>query len=720
MSETFAAHYTSTLPPSEGHHVYEPAVISAVNNYLDNNWWQVIDENELTDVVAQAIISIWWWWVSTVSQLSAITYENVVTIELNILTVWCWNTDFWYFLLDEPASPPPPDPVTTTWTSSSSWWSCSSYISSWSEVWWNCNISSDWTTSWQINCTQTSSWNSNYSSCWATITTTDTTYTDWVVTGTSSSSYCDSSSCPWNAPSPANRTDTIIISADLNSVNSYCDWALYADNSDSCELTLNISWMTNQWQPIIGLSWKDVIDIKDKSNYSSNQIDGIYNETNSSALNFDWVTSSTINWSWTNYSVNIAWIKSRTPLNRNDWKIELQIQWLSNYTTINLNNINYNFKKPFIWKISASNDLWITWTWESTLWTEILYKLWLEDVWGLNWSSLNNYYLDNFETEINPLWTWLEIQSVSLSWTTLNSKEGTLFEARINTSIDATELSNPWIQIDLPKINYNLEWHNVKYYLSNTEEGNDMTPVQFDWEDFVWVKIIWTLQWDWKSEFTWQEENFSDLSTSELRNTIRQNAYLLTKNMTDGQIINWVKYVVWDYNISWENLWFETLVVINWNINITWSLNTNGDKLWIIVLSDWYNIISDYSNKWNVYIDKDATYINATIYADWGLISSNNGMPYITDTYTRTVDLQNQLIIKWSIFTRNTIWWAILAWWSYLLPWWQTTSSFNNAMIYDLNYLRRWNLLNDGTYLDYTIIEYNPEIQTNPPIWFSK
>lgn len=85
------------------------------------------------------------------------------------------------------------------------------------------------------------------------------------------------------------------------------------------------------------------------------------------------------------------------------------------------------------------------------------------------------------------------------------------------------------------------------------------------------------------------------------------------------------------------------------------------------------------------------------MYADGGLISTgfrageDTAVNY-RDSTIRTSSLQKQLVIKGSVFTRNTIGGAILGdSGKYLLPGGATTTDFHLALIYDLNYLRRGN-----------------------------
>ena len=398
---------------------------------------------------------------------------------------------------------------------------------------------------------------------------------------------------------------------------------------------------------------------------------------------------------------------------------------------------NNLFKKPYIWEIKVSNNNWITWedtpqlfstqkykinlinTWSldsylnwtlnisnETIKNTIEWHIWQKDEWKIWISEIDNDFLDN--SDENLVWfTWY-------IW--INDE---------NENDNANEIF-PIIKTDELNISYKLWWENVKYELDEME---------IIWTEILWVKIIWTLQWSWRAGLTWQDENFSEISSAAERWRIKKNAYRLISWMTSWQTVNGVRYQKWDIKINWD-LNYETLVVIDWNVIISWDLNINDKKLWIIVLKDWYNSKIDYNNKWNVYITKDVTSINAIIYADWWLISTssdsstNSFTPYKENSITRTSDLEKQLTLKWTLFTRNTIGWAIL-WVSgkYILPWWinigNTINDFNNAMIYDLNYLRRWHVWCNDTdndwncdYNDYFIIIYDSSVQSDPPKWF--
>ncbi len=290
-----------------------------------------------------------------------------------------------------------------------------------------------------------------------------------------------------------------------------------------------------------------------------------------------------------------------------------------------------------------------------------------------------------------------------------------------NAEIIASEsyLESPIIATKWLVISYMLWWKSIKYVLSDStivwvkETGNIVafSNPENKPETSLWLKVVWILEWEWKSDEVWQIRNFSYLSKWNIRAKIRKNAYTLIKNRKSWTIVNWVKYVNWDFEINWD-LDYETLIIKDWNIKITWDLNIIGNKLWIIVLKDNYEVKKwpDHQ-KWNIFINwsNSVKYINAIIYADGGIFSTNWD------------DLSYQLVIKWSLFTRNTIWGWV---WICTLPWGKLDETCELAKKYDLNYIRTWNVwafdnfdINEWNTDNFVII-YNPFIQNNPPKGF--
>ncbi len=155
-----------------------------------------------------------------------------------------------------------------------------------------------------------------------------------------------------------------------------------------------------------------------------------------------------------------------------------------------------------------------------------------------------------------------------------------------------------------------------------------------------------------------------------MRTQIRKNAYEYIGSMSSGDVVNRVRYVAGDVRLSGSapsN--YETLVVRDGNVIVDADFNSGNAKFGIIVLKDRYDTGTGYRDKGNVYITPNVTKLNAAIYADGGLISTNAaGTPYSQDSYERTRDLKNRLTLRGSVFTRNTVGGAILSGGYYLLP----------------------------------------------------
>lgn len=506
----------------------------------------------------------------------------------------------------------------------------------------------------------------------------------------------------------------------------WIDWSKFADNNDFYEykLILRDAYSNPIYSKRVDLLNQDCWIIPWCKKITTNMVN---NSWNSSLKEYNYSDLTSLGWEITFRLKSLApWLfTERFFIEMNKW----DNNYIDNLFTQNIflrtNNTN-SFKKPFKADLQVSDDDWASWNWNLSFWTALKYRLNISRL-----TSLNTYIINNFRPYIKVTNPANYSFSISGAIDNLNSSIPT-FEATLNTSLSWTSInSDLGVKIDPnPIVSDVLWWENISYYLTKSEtDYTTLNPLQiWNSNDFLWVKVIWNLQWQWKQEITWQEANFSDLSKQTIRTSIRKNAYKYISSMTSGTIVNRVKYVEWDISISWNLLNYETLIVKNWNVIITWNLNPNKNKLWIIVIKDWYNVENDYVNKWNVYVKPNVTEINALIYADWALISSDNSWSaYVANTTSRTFELNKQLILNWSLFTKNTIWWAILSWWDYKLPWWKSINNFDKAMIYDLNYIRRWkqSCLTVGPWIckydDWAfIVIYNPSVQTNPPKLFTK
>jgi len=446
-----------------------------------------------------------------------------------------------------------------------------------------------------------------------------------------------------------------------------------------------------------------------------NKIDKEYDVNDDNVENFNWIKDLN-NTEWLNIS-SVAFENSKFCFNINSvvpgkkslkFRIKvpkhienanLEANW--DFQRIYLNTSEIKFKKPISWKLS------IDWVDNPALNTNYKFNINLENIWWI--TDISNWKLDINSDSIEVKSNWHKWKEWTFKLIEDNFYVNSNWELSFSWTVDAdfNYLDKIKIWFNNLKISYNIIWNNISYYLDNSD-------IEWCGTETLWVKIYWNLQWDWKADKVWQVKNFSDLSKWSLRAKIRKNAYVLIKNMNSWDVLNWVKYIEWeDIKISWNNLWFETLIVKNWNVIISDDLNTDNKKLWIIVLKDNYNIKTDFNISWNIYVNNNVQNINAIIYADWTFRSSRSDWTSYSDW-----DLGSVLILNWSLFTRNTIWWSV---WKNTLPWWKEILDSNEyylANIYDLNNIRKqilscW----DDSYS--FIIKYNPSIQTNPPKGFS-
>lgn len=202
------------------------------------------------------------------------------------------------------------------------------------------------------------------------------------------------------------------------------------------------------------------------------------------------------------------------------------------------------------------------------------------------------------------------------------------------------------------------------------------------------------------------------VSTADTRNAIHKNVALLLRNreITAGWwIINRVKYLTGDVKSStlWDISSWDVLIIKGGNFiigddyavwgtdfdsrnyyfnNGTTSLESVAHK-GIIVLKDDVTGSGGY-----IYIKPDVRFIGASLFADESIMSVKytNSEPFDKSNSARTFLLNKQLIIFGSVLSKNTVGGAVRADsnWKYTLPWKNTTVSLDDAVRYDLSFLR--------------------------------
>ncbi len=504
-------------------------------------------------------------------------------------------------------------------------------------------------------------------------------------------------------------------------------WSKYANNTDvyTYDIVLKDQFNNLIYDKII----TDIKQFKDNAEPSSKTLttDMRNNSWNNAIFAQEFSTATNSAWTTT------FKLRSLAPWEYSQYFHVTVPVWNDSYTntsssTIDLKALTLNsFKKPVTGKLVVADGTLSVWA------TEKVYLKW-DNEWKVDAIPISMMNLDKvMPTDRNNF-------SITKTPVALSDLESSLdLKLNITWSLQPVWLEFPiW---DDPYVSYTLAWQPIYYivtdaannYAVNTNVVFSSTNVKFSW---VWV--TWKTQWKGKQEVANSDiwSNFSEITASAQRNVIRANAYKLIKGMNSGNVVDWVKYVKWEnVTISWD-LSYELLVVKNWNVIINWNLNTSWKKLWIIVLNDTYKTDTDYNwtKWWNIYVNSNVVYIDAILYADGWLISSwVDWTPLVTDNDSRTQALEKQLVLKGSLFSRNTIWGSIEKNGYYFLPGQSPTQDYNKAMVYDLNYLRRnnnvtvdpslpvwynkdknWNLKEWNF-----VVIYNSKILTDPPKWFA-
>ena len=284
-----------------------------------------------------------------------------------------------------------------------------------------------------------------------------------------------------------------------------------------------------------------------------------------------------------------------------------------------------------------------------------------------------------------------------------------------------------------------------------------------------WIKIIGNTSSQNTQELTTNQfsqdvQIIGKIEKSLARKDIQENVYevirnIIPKSSGTTNLASWdLQPIVWSNGTRWSvfygsgAIYFATWVtlsgagniegnktlVVEGNVYITGNIrDTDNDAmLWIIALSK--NGVG-----WNIYIDPAVTDIHAVLYADKSVLSYD-GTKEFDGGNSSEVELRNQLYIKGSIFSENTIGGSRKT--PVACPYFiNVTCTQNIAQKYDMNYLRRYFIYDssgNGTiqptvdlpanggsrsiwgavwsgYEEYpVIIDYNTRIQQTPPPFF--
>lgn len=189
-------------------------------------------------------------------------------------------------------------------------------------------------------------------------------------------------------------------------------------------------------------------------------------------------------------------------------------------------------------------------------------------------------------------------------------------------------------------------------------------------------------------------------SIANVNNEVRRSVANNTRNLPIGKdIVKNLHTVEWDFKTSTDKDYqvingSRTLIIKWWNLFIDKNMSyaNSNSVLGIIVLSD-------ENGKWgSVYIDPSITNIVGTYFVQKAVMSGKKDGPNI-QTYDSTISidiLRNQLYLFGNIISQNTIGGARKE--PYVCPSYvQEPCNESTAQKYDLNYIRRYFLINAGT-----------------------
>ncbi len=403
--------------------------------------------------------------------------------------------------------------------------------------------------------------------------------------------------------------------------------------------------------------------------------------------------------------------------------------------------------------------------------TDVKFKLQLKNTGSSKLTNMKIKFIPKFEINGSSYtWvkfvpsTWSIVLKNMLDWNynlgvlNPNNTKDIYFTGRIeysgnNNSFDS-KIQIKWKVL----LDYVLDWSDWDKSVKTFYDVNSNLNINYWW---VYIEWLASNAVKWLYEILRKDKNYqaSTSSASDLKiktyNKIVQNSNKLIRWVEKNKEIS-LTDIWWIYSndgqditLNWWNITKKSLIYVKWaDVIIKWNIK---EKWWLLTIVAVWN---SYWEWWHIYIDKDVTNIDAI------MISQNWIYPLLAKNWkklkiwsmlevvkwNKNSELNNQLLIYGMVISRsNTVWWSIRINGKYVEPWWKyvvwNTANFYRAAVYDLNYLRRYNVnfnpwrwackITDinykgscdkidldkyGTYP--VIIEYNPKIQTDNPYWF--
>lgn len=249
----------------------------------------------------------------------------------------------------------------------------------------------------------------------------------------------------------------------------------------------------------------------------------------------------------------------------------------------------------------------------------------------------------------------------------------------------------------------------LTYFLTESPYDFSNTPLSITGNRMKWVRIIGNSAGTTITNFNlnnaWVIGEQTGPAAVTARNAMIKNAALLTRWMVPNgeKSINDIYYAEGDFNYSsLSGKEFKTLILKG---NLTIDTNIpDGSNKWIIVLA------KDTGVDGNIIVWDSVTFIHALVFAE----GTFRGASKFADALNPKI----QLVLKGSLFSRNTVWWSATIQNLYL-AWWAKTTDRDAAFRQDLNTVRNGN--GNATYKNYKdpfVIDFD-NMQSAPPPGFT-
>lgn len=523
----------------------------------------------------------------------------------------------------------------------------------------------------------------------------------------------------------------------LNQYNQSWNSAVY---TDYCASILSTSWHEfSIWNTIKFCNWENWA-----GNWTYTYWFQIYTPTqntyNKAYWNFN-MNSITYDVNWSIWNMSSQWINNSNfafnfnPLYYTNFAWAQKswfIEWVSQNWTLSITK-NTSTATPSIWTYlkfgwnTRDYDILYSKTWNAT--TPILESSVLStNYWNSGWWLITKLVQTSSKANTSS-----DVYLSSHIWYTLNSKD-VVYNSDIiwkNNYFDSTYLTQEQANQSQLKV-YGLVWTTSSTKLNSFTSNQAWNVMEISWwfdkSVFKWELLAWITKLvnsiPWNTDDTWNPNLITTLWT-----TIWKQAWKIVwdnKNIILYKTNKLVSLYNWDYYST--PIWIsdkKTIVIYGWDLYINRDMyyTNNSSILWIIVMKDssW--------KWWNIYISPKVTNIVWSIFASKAVFSAT-----VSNT-SQTVDnlaiwnwityydwnadadvLKNQLYIYWNLFSANTLGWSKSS--PKKCPYYVTSCTADEAIKYDLNFLRRYYLVSYDTDNNW-IVDYKCPYAWWKVIWWA-